>query len=363
MPASFEDLFGRRPTVRADAPGRVNLIGEHTDYNGGFVLPAAIPQRTRIEAAPRDDRLVRVWSAEFEKDAVVEYELGQEVAGGRWPDYVKGMTWVLAQHGHLGGFDARVESNVPVGSGLSSSAALEIAAGRAIRELFDLSIDDVSLAVAARKAENEFVGAPVGIMDQMACSLADTNAALFLDTRTLHYERVPLPSSAGLIVINSGITHRHAGGEYAARRRECADAAARLGVSELRDVGPDQLPALETLPEPLRRRARHVVTENTRVIQTVQALRTGNLDRAGELFLESHASMRDDFEVSVPAVDLLVRIASAVQGVYGARMTGGGFGGAVVALADAGRARHAAGEILGEYERAGSIQGSILVPM
>jgi galactokinase len=363
MPApAFKDLFGRSPAVRTEAPGRVNLIGEHTDYNGGFVLPVAIPQRTHIEAAPRPDRMVRVWSVQYPESAPVEFQVGEETRDGNWADYVKGMTRVLAGHGPIRGFDARIASDVPLGSGLSSSAALEIAIGRALREMFRLAIDDVALAVAARQAENEFVGAPVGIMDQMACSLADTTAALFLDTRSLVHARVPLPSSAALIVINSGVAHRHAGGEYALRRQECADAANLLGVDELRDISVDQLAQVAQLPAPLNRRARHVVTENQRVLETVGALQGGDLVRAGRLFLQSHASMRDDFEISIPPIDLLVGIAERVGDVYGARMTGGGFGGSVVALAAAGRERAAASRILQEYHAATGEQGSVLVP-
>jgi galactokinase len=211
-----------------------------------------------------------------------------------------------------------------------------------------------------QQAENDFVGAPVGIMDQMACSLADTDAALFLDTRTLEHARVPLPPDAALIVIDSGITHQHSAGDYRVRRAECAEAARQLGVAQLRDV--DDIRRVEALPEPLNRRARHVVAENRRVLETVEALRARDCLRVGRLFLESHASMRDDFEMSVPAIDTLVQIAQRVQGVYGARLTGGGFGGSVVALAD-GRAASAAADIIVDaYRRATGEHGRRLVP-
>jgi galactokinase len=359
----FEDLFGSPPRVRADAPGRVNLIGEHTDYNGGFVLPAAIPQRTRVEATARQDARVRLWSAQFPDDAVVEFTLGREQDRGAagWADYVKGMTVVLAEYGLTRGFDARVESDVPLGSGLSSSAALEISMGRAVRQLFDLPIDDVALARAGQRAENEFVGAPVGIMDQMAASLADSSAALFLDTRSLEYSRVLLPPGAALIVIDSGIRHQHAGGEYGVRRRECIEAARQLGVPELRDV--DDLRGVESLPPPLDRRARHVVLENRRVLDAVAALRGGDCVRVGRLFDESHASMRDDFEISISAIDTLVEIAAGTPGVFGARMTGGGFGGSIVALAAAATAGHAADEIVARYVEATGHSGRRLVPL
>jgi galactokinase len=354
-PAGTKNFFG-------EAPGRVNLIGEHTDYNGGYVLPVAIPQRTRVTLAPRNDCTVYVESAQFPDASPLEYRLGEERPAGGWGDYVQGMTWVLSGHGPLRGFEAHVDSTVPLGSGLSSSAALEIAFGRAIRAAFDLPLDDVALARAAQLAENDFVGAPVGILDQMACSLADTSSALFLDTRTLEYARVPLPPSVGLIVVDSGVSHRHAGGEYAARRAECAEAAARLGVRELRDLGPAQLNRVAALPSPLNRRARHVVTENQRVLDTVDALRGGDAVRAGRLFAASHQSMREDFEITVPAVDLLAELATRVQGTYGARLTGGGFGGSVVVLAEQGRAAAASTEILDGYCRQTGNPGRVLVP-
>jgi len=357
---SFASLFQLEPEFRAFAPGRVNLIGEHTDYNGGFVLPTAILQTTRVEMAPSSGRSIRVWSAAFPDRPPVEYELGRESKNGDWSDYVKGMTVVLAPLGLASGFCARIESDVPVGSGLSSSAALEIALGRALRSAFELPLSAVDLARAARRAENEFVGAPVGIMDQMACSLATVSSALFLDTRSLEFENVPIPDAAAVIVIDSGIEHRHADGGYKQRRRECEEAAAALGVRELRDADEAMIDRAG-LPDVLARRARHVVTENRRVLETVNALRTGDLARAGELFVQSHTSMRDDFQVSVPEIDALVEIATRVQGIYGARLTGGGFGGAIVALASAARARAAADEVAAAYRKVTGQTASIVM--
>jgi galactokinase len=340
----------------------VNLIGEHTDYNGGFVLPAAIPLETRVELSPASGRRVRVWSAQFPNDPPITFNLGAEVRTGDWADYVRGMTWSLASAGSLEGFDARIESRVPVGSGLSSSAALEVALGRALRTAFALRLDDIALAVAARRAETDFVGAPVGIMDQMACSLATTTAALLIDTRTLAHRTVPLPPDAALIVIDSGVTHHHAGGEYRTRRNECARAAAALGDVELRDVDVADLDRVSRLPEPLNRRARHVITENARVQETVTSLASGDLNNVGRLFLESHASMRDDFEVSVPPVDALVECAARASGVYGARLTGGGFGGAIVALADRRRAAEAASSVLREFNSTKGSSARLIIP-
>jgi galactokinase len=353
-------MIGPR-AARGEAPGRVNLIGEHTDYSGGFVLPAAISQRTRIELTPAATRDVDVWSANFGERQC--YRLGDERQGRGWLDYVQGITSVLAADGHgLSGFSASIDSAVPVGSGLSSSAALEIGLLRALRDAFDLELVDEAMARLGQRAENEFVGAPVGIMDQMACTFADESHALFLDTRTLGYERVPIPAGAALIVINSGVSHQHAGGDYRTRRTECERAAALLEVPQLRDAGLDDLARVSRLPDPLARRARHVVSENARVLETVAALRARDLPAVGRLFSASHASMRDDFEVSIPAVDLLVELAESEQGVYGARLTGGGFGGSIVALARPEGARAAAERIAAEYTRRSGHHATVLVP-
>jgi len=359
---TFTELYGSAPRVTADAPGRVNLIGEHTDYNDGFVLPAALPLRTTVELTPRPDDQVRAWSAEFTDHPPVEFRLNVETVAGDWADYVRGLVRVLAGRGVTRGFDARITSLIPVGGGLSSSAALLIALGRALRAAFGLAIDDLDLAVLARKAETDFVGAPVGIMDPMACSLADTSGALFIDTRTLEYTRVPLPRGAALLVIDSGVRHSHASGEYRTRRDECGRAAKALGVAALRDVGERDLAAIEALPAPLNRRARHVVTENARVHATVAALRAGDLVEVGRLFVASHLSMRDDFEVSIPAINALVECANNVRGVYGARLTGGGFGGAIVALADPGRARAAGEIVVAQQNRIFPDEARVLVP-
>ncbi len=354
--AGFGDFFGRPPAFAADAPGRVNLIGEHTDYNGGYVLPTAIPQRTRVELAPTSGRMVRVVSramANADDAGMATFELGAEQVTRTWVDYVQGVTLALAQSGlahGLRGFEAWIESDVPVGAGLSSSAALEVALLRALRSAFSLALDDLAIARVGRAAETDFVGVPVGVMDQMACSLADEKAALFLDTRTLLFERIPLPVGGALVVIDSGVSHDHSAGDYRTRRAECERAAKRLGVKELRDVGLDRLDDIARLPAPLDRRARHVVTENRRVLDAVSAIREGDLARLGALFTASHVSMRDDFEVSVPAVDRLVSLALSEPDVFGARLTGGGFGGAVVALVRAGAARQVASRIMAAAE-------------
>jgi len=353
------------PTVvSGEAPGRVNLIGEHTDYNGGFVLPIAIPQRTRVRLTVREDRRVEAHSRGMAPSAA-SFVLEEESPRSGWIDYLQGVTWVLARAGFtLRGFALEISSDVPPGSGLASSAALEIALLRALREAFGLDLDDVRLALLAQRAENEFVGARVGIMDQLAANLADAHSALFIDTRDLHYERVPWPAEADLVVIHSGVSHALRGGaaDYNTRRDECEEAAARLGVAQLRDLGLDDLPRLDSLPEPFGRRARHVVTENARVLRAVAALRAADLTTLGDLFKASHASMRDDYEVSTPEVDLLVEVACAQPEIFGARLTGGGFGGAVIALARRGTARQVGQCVCAEYARRSGCQPSLLVP-
>ena len=360
----FASLFGRRPDASADAPGRVNLIGEHTDYNGGFVLPTPVPQRTRAELARRSDGRVRAWSAGWSRGVELEeYALGEESKQRAWIDYAQGVTVVLRAAGHaLAGFDLRLTSDVPGGSGLASSAALEVAVLRVLRAAFALPIDDVTLAQLGQKCEREFVGAPVGIMDQMVASLGVEGVALFLDTRTLGTEAVAIPAGAALVVIDSGVKHEIAHGEYRTRRAECERAAALLGVPELRDVVGRDLPRVAELPDPLNRRARHVVTENARVIETVAAMKASDLARVGELFAASHASMRDDYQVSVPEVDALVQAAAADPAVFGARLTGGGFGGAIVALARAGDEAAAARRIGERYAADTGRQGTVLLP-
>jgi galactokinase len=345
-----------------DAPGRVNLIGEHTDYHEGYVLPTVIPQRTRVDMTRRTDRRVQAWSSAIGRDAE-EYELGSETSGRGWLDYVQGVTVILARHGvAVPGFDVRIDSSIPLGAGVSSSAALEVSLLRALRILLNLELDDVTLARLAQLAETDFVGAPVGIMDQIAVSLGRDGEALFLDTRSLDVQRIPIPSSLGLIVIHSGITHAHARGEYSTRRRESFEAAEQLGVARLRDVDATMMSRIEALPPPLAKRARHIVSENARVLAAVTALRDGSAERLGALLNQSHTSMRDDYETSTAEIDVLVSLARADRDVYGARLTGGGFGGSIVALARASHAAHAAARIAGEYHRRTSRVPVVLVP-
>ena len=348
--------------VAADAPGRVNLIGEHTDYQDGYVLPTVIPQRTYVQLRRRADRCIRASSGNL-ADGWEEYQPGQERPGRGWLDYVQGVTATLARRGvHVPGFDLRIDSTVPVGAGVSSSAALEVSLLRGLRALLDLDVDDVELARIAQAAETDFVGAPVGIMDQMASSLGRDGEALFIDTRALAVERLPLPRSIEIVVIDSGVAHAHAGGEYVTRRRESFEAAALLGVARLRDVDTTMFSRIAQLPPVLARRARHIVTENQRVLAAVDALRAADAPRLGALFAASHASMRDDYETSTPEVDALVNIGQQHADILGARLTGGGFGGAVVMIARTGSGRTAAEYISAEYFRHTGRTGVILVP-
>lgn len=356
----FAEIHGRPVEVEASAPGRVNLIGDHTDYNGGYVLPTVLPQRTTVLLARRPDRLVRAASAQV--PGVLEYALGDERRDGRWLDYVQGVTATLAADLRaIDGFDLYIDSDVPVGGGLSSSAALEVALLRGLRELFSLAIDDGVVAELAHRGETQFVGVPVGVMDQIVCSRGDPSSALFIDTRTLAVDRVRLPARLGLVVIYSGVDHRLVTGGYRARRAECEQAAALLGVPQLRDVGDDDR-RIDALPGALARRARHVVSENARVIAAVRALRGGDLEALGALFDASHRSLRDDFEVSVPEIDRLVEIARRHDAVFGARLTGGGFGGSVVIAAEASGAARAAAEVAAAYAAAVPCRPAVMLP-
>ena len=345
----------------AAAPGRVNLIGEHTDYNEGLVLPMPIPQQTRVRLRVREDRRVLLSSDGAETG---EYTLGEEHKTGQWLDYVQGLTRELGARGAaLRGFEAHVTSDVPIGAGLSSSAALEVAMLRALREAFALGLDDMTIARLGQLSEVEFVGAPTGIMDQMASSLGEQGSALFIDMRGHLTRRVTLPAALELVVIASGVTHAHGTGGYRERRAECEQACQWLSVGSLRDVSLAQLQAAHDLPPLLRRRAHHVISENERVLQTVAALEQGDDGSLHALFAASHASMRDDYQVSVPQIDLLVELAEAQAAIVAARLTGGGFGGSVVMLAQRGRGRDAAREIVARYDTQSGLQASILLPL
>ncbi|GGI48064.1 galactokinase [Agromyces flavus] len=335
----FAEQYGRRPAGVWSAPGRVNLIGEHTDYNDGFVFPFAIDRRTTVALGDRDDRLVRVAST-FSPETVEAHldTLTPDTVSG-WAAYPLGVVWALAEFGadleHVRGVDLHIDSDVPVGAGLSSSAAIECAVALALDEHWGLGLDRPTLAKVGRLAENRVVGAPTGIMDQSASLLGETDSGVFLDCRSLDADVIPLgfaEAGLSLLVIDTCVSHTHATGGYAARRASCEAGARVLGVESLREVRVDDLDrARELLDDETFRRVRHVVTEDQRVLDTVRTLREQGPGAIGALLDASHVSMRDDFEISVPELDLAVETAQA-GGAIGARMTGGGFGGAAIAL-------------------------------
>jgi len=335
----FEEAYGTAPSGIWSAPGRVNLIGEHTDYNLGFVLPFAINRRTIVALGPRDDGRIGVASAYADEVAEIAIaDLSPDRLRG-WAAYPLGVAWALGQHGAdlaaVPGVNLFVESTVPVGAGLSSSAAIESAVALALNDVWQLGFDRPTLAKVGQLAENKAVGAPTGIMDQSASLLGRDDHAVFLDCRSLESELVPLGfAEAGLevLVIDTGVKHSHATGGYASRRASCEAGAKALEVASLRELTVNDLPrARALLDDETFRRVRHVITENQRVLDTVDRLRTDGPLAIGELLDASHLSMRDDFEISVPELDLAVETAQAA-GAIGARMTGGGFGGAAIAL-------------------------------
>ena len=338
---AFKTVFGHPPKGTWSAPGRVNLIGEFTDYNDGFVLPFALPFAAQASASLRQDLTVRVASAqrsEAGKITIVEVELGSLAPGMiGWSSYVLGVVWALRETGaELGGIELLIDSDVPSGAGLSSSAALECSVALALRDLYDISISLRDLACVAQRAENEYVGVPTGIMDQTASLRCQAGNVLFVDTRSLAVRQVPFdlkPAGLTLLVINTGVKHALGNSAYADRRRDCLQAAAELGVAALRDIPPEDIDsALARLSdEVVRRRARHIISEQGRVLEVVQLLETARPAEVGPVLTEGHRSLRDDFEVSCAELDTVVE-ASLAAGALGARMTGGGFGGSVVVL-------------------------------
>jgi galactokinase len=338
----------RRAT--AYAPGRINLIGEHTDYNDGLVMPIALRLGVTVNASSRDDAKVGLATDAGVAPREATYPLGDERKDGTWVDRAKAVTATLAREGfQVGGFDADIRSDLPLGAGLGSSAAFAIALLRALSELFDLALDDARSARIAHRAETEFVGARAGMLDQLASVYGHGSEALLIDTRDLSADMIPLPASTELAVIDSGTRHEHATGGYNQRREECEEACRRLGIASLRDLDNRTLDTvLERLPPPLDRRVRHVVTENRRVRHAVGALRVRDAAKLGELLNASHRSLRDDYEVSTAELDRLVELSGAA-GALGSRLVGGGFGGSVIALTPRGRARDLAAEVLDAY--------------
>lgn len=336
----FVTAFGQSPSLVVQAPGRVNLIGEHTDYNDGFVLPAAINYSTWIAAKPRDDRQLHVIAHDFDAQSVV-IELDkpmQHDATAPWSNYVRGLVQELQQRGYkLKGGDLLIAGNVPAGAGLSSSASLEVATVRALTELSAESIDPTEAALVGQAAENNFVGCNCGIMDQLISARGEESCALLIDCQDLSARSVSIPRDWEILIVHSGVKRGLVESEYNQRRAQCETAAAFFGQPSLRGVSIEDLVAAEgKLDELSFRRARHVLTENARTLLAAEALSSGDMATLARVMAESHCSMRDDFNITTPAIDRLVEILQkAGAGSAGARMTGGGFGGCVVSIAPA----------------------------
>lgn len=331
--SGFRDRYGYEAQGVWSAPGRANLIGEHTDYNNGFVLPFGIDRRTYVALATRDDMICRV-SSSFSSE-VVEVELGEAKPENLdWALYPLGVAWVMREYQSTG-FDVFIDSDVPVGAGLSSSAAVECSMALALNDVWSADRSSIEIALIGQRAENEVVGAPTGIMDQTASMLARADGAVLIDCKTLDTTQVDLgldEQNLIVAVMDTRVSHRHSDGGYRSRRESCEKGAEIMGVESLRELEVSDLEtAKQQMDDVTFRRVRHVVTENQRVLQTVSALADVRMDELGELLLASHASMRDDFEISIPELDLAVTTAMEV-GAVGSRMTGGGFGGAAIAV-------------------------------
>jgi len=341
LAVEFAYRFGRVPTV-SRAPGRVNLIGEHTDYNDGFVMPAALEFATLTAVSPRPDRRLRVYSMIMDETREFDLDSAPASATGDWSDYILGVALMLEKSGRrLSGADLVVWTDVPIGAGLSSSAALEVSCAHALLTAASLPFEPVEIAKICQRAENDFVGMRCGVMDQYISCLGVAGHALLIDCRSLASRNVAIAPSLRLLVANSMVRHQHAGGEYNARREACEEGVRLLKrmlgpIKALRDVTPNELEARRRkLPELIYRRCRHIVTENARVLEAERALKGGDFAACGRAMNLSHVSMRDDFEITCPEVDTLVGLAQTVEGVYGSRMTGGGFGGCTVSLVEA----------------------------
>lgn len=335
--ALFTEIFGYPAKETIQAPGRVNLIGEHTDYNDGFVLPCAIDYQTVISCAPRDDRVVRVIAADYDNQRD-EFSLDEPILSHpdqQWSNYVRGVVKHLQKRNNaFGGADLVISGNVPQGAGLSSSASLEVAVGKVFQQLYHLPLDGAQLALNGQEAENQFVGCNCGIMDQLISALGKQDHALLIDCRSLGTKAVPMPKGVAVIIINSNFKRTLVGSEYNTRREQCETGARFFTQKALRDVSLASFNAVAHELDPVvAKRVRHVLTENERTLAAADALAEGDLQKMGELMAASHVSMRDDFEITVPQIDTLVDIVKAAIGNKGGvRMTGGGFGGCVVAL-------------------------------
>ena len=363
----FAGLFGVCPTIFS-APGRVNLIGEHTDYNEGFVMPSAIGLCTRVAMSPRQDRHLFVQSEQFPGHFTFDLDNLPKGSTGAWCDYVLGVAVVLREAGHsLNGANLFVHGEIPIGAGLSSSAAIEVASALALISLNGAALPIVEVAKLCQRSENTFIGARVGIMDQFVSCLGKAGHALLLDCRTLEFEFVPIPDRVRMVICNTMIKHEHASGEYNRRREECEEGVRILAkwyphIRALRDVSADQLAQrTKDLPENIFKRCRHVVEENDRVREGARCLQGGDLIGFGELMRESHRSLRDLYEVSCRELDIMVELAEGLPGYFGGRMTGGGFGGCTLNLVEATDAQLFADQISGRYQRAVGVEPTVYI--
>ena len=365
---AFSNHFGLHPRLIVRAPGRVNLIGEHTDYNEGFVLPMALDRGTFIAAHARADRMVRVYSSSYAAEDSFSLDAIERNHEQPWSNYIRGVVkGLLARDLPILGADLFIMSDLPLGGGLSSSASLEVAVGYAFQLLNNIDMLGEELALLAQGAENNFVGMQCGIMDQFTSVLGRAGQALLLDCRDLSYRLIPIPPDVRIVVCDSGVRHQLVGSEYNSRRASCQEAVqllrARLPrITALRDVSPGQLAEhADLLPAAILPRARHVVSEIQRTLEAAEALDHGDLSGFGRLMNASHTSLRDDYEVSVPEIDTLVRIAHSLEGCYGSRLTGGGFGGSTVSLVRVGAVEQFTTDLAARYREEVGREATILV--
>ena len=357
---SFSTYFNAKPEFIVRAPGRVNLIGEHTDYNDGFVLPMAIDHAVWIALSPRTDPSVCVHSLDLDVDST--FELHSLTKGAGWSEYIKGVAYQLQKAGHtLKGFDAVMTGDVPRGAGLSSSAAVELATARAFAAVSGFTWDAAVMAKISQRAENEWVGVNCGIMDQMASAACQAGYALFLDCRSLEYQYAPLPENISVVILDTSTRRGLVDSAYNERRSQCEEAARWFGVKALRDVSVGEFEKRNGLSEVVARRAKHIITENERVLEAVQVMKAGNVKRLGQLFNASHASLRDDFEVTNEALNQIVACAQEQPGCYGARMTGAGFGGCAVALVREENTREFTDAVLAAYKQMSGLDAGVYV--
>ena len=350
------------------APGRVNLIGEHTDYNGGFVLPAALGQEIVMAGERRDDREVSIYAENMAEHISFSLDKVEYDKNVLWANYPKGVISMLKEKGiELCGMNILVRGNIPIGVGLSSSAAIEVAAALIFKEVSEFSLSPVDMAKLCQRAENEFVGMRCGLMDQFICCLGKKGNALFLDCMSEKYDFVPIPSNINIVICNTGVSRELAGSEYNKRREECEEAVAVFRkvmpeIENLRQVTSADFERLKSSLSPtVRKRCEHILSENERVLAAVQALKKGELSKLGQLMEESHASLRDKYEVSCPELDIMVEVACSINGCIGSRMTGGGFGGCTVNLVETEAVSEFKEKVSKEYHERTAIEPEIYV--